>query len=90
MSMGIDEPRQHSIAAKVDLVCPAGRETEHLVIRADGEKASSGDRHSLRPRLACVDRPDVAVVKNEIGFGAQQRKKRHRSQRSETLYKLTA
>ena len=90
MGMGIDEAGKNSIAAKIDLFCPAGRETEHFVIRADGEKSSARDRHSLCPGLACIDSPDVAVVKNEIGFGAQQRKKRHRAQRSESLYKLTA
>src|ERR1700724_3510556 len=72
--MCINEAGQHGFRAQVNLAAAARREMKNILVRAHSNNASSADGHRLSSRGAVIDRPDVAVVENKIGFRAFERK----------------
>src|SRR5579862_7107785 len=76
MGMSIVESWKRGMTGKVNLSRARIRQTQHLSVRANGDKSRATDGHRLGPRLAFILCPDVPVIQNDFGlFDSQERER---------------
>jgi hypothetical protein len=72
--MRIVKPGQDGFHPEVDFATAAGCEVQDILIGTHGKEPPSANGNRLGARLARIDRPEVAVVKDQIGLASRERK----------------
>jgi len=70
----VNETGQNGLAAEINLLRIAGSERKDFLVRSDRQKSVVGNGNGLRPRLARVHRPEIAVVEDKLGLRPLQGK----------------
>src|SRR6266852_4721880 len=87
--MRVYKTRQNGLAVEVHLLCIPRSEREDLLIRPDRQKAAVVNGDCLRPGLARVHRPKIAVVEDKLGLRALHGKQHRPAHCAQTVEKLS-
>src|ERR1017187_8713051 len=74
MGVSVVEARKYGFRGKINLSRARASQTQHLSVRAHGNKSRATYSHRLSPRLGFIQRPDVPVIQNSFRlFDSQER-----------------
>src|ERR1017187_5911170 len=86
MGVSVVEARKYGFRGKINLSRARASQTQHLSVRAHGNKSRATYSHRLSPRLGFIQRPDVPVIQN--GFRLFDSQERQHQKAAHTLHEI--